>query len=163
MSNDPWMKDSRRMNPVSRLLPALALALLPMVPARAEPAAIDLAAWRGKVVYLDFWASWCAPCKQAFPFMADLSRRYRPRDLVILTVNEDRRRDAGEAFLRQVQSHLSVTWDGEGTVSRSWQVNAMPTTLLFDRKGKLRFRHEGFVSEKSGEYVHQIDDLIRER
>jgi cytochrome c biogenesis protein CcmG, thiol:disulfide interchange protein DsbE len=137
----------------------LLLALLPMT-ARAD--ALDLAPWRGKVVYVDFWASWCAPCKQAFPFMADLARRY-PHDLVVLTVNEDHHREAGEAFLSQVQSHLSVTWDGEGSVSKSWQVNEMPTTLLFDRKGRLRYRHEGFVPATSGEYVHQIDGLIRER
>jgi cytochrome c biogenesis protein CcmG, thiol:disulfide interchange protein DsbE len=142
----------------SRLLPLL-LAVLPVA---AHAGSIDLAAYRGKVVYLDFWASWCAPCKQAFPFMADLARRY-PRDLVVLTVNEDHQREAGEAFLRQAKSSLSVTWDGEGALSKSWEVNAMPTTLLFDRKGKLRYRHEGFVPATSGEYVHQIDGLIHER
>jgi thiol-disulfide isomerase/thioredoxin len=131
--------------------------------ARAEPAALDLAQYRGKVVYLDFWASWCGPCKQAFPFMAELSRQYRPTDLVVITVNEERQHAPGEAFLRQVKSTLPVVWDGDGAVARPWAVNELPATLIFDRKGKMRFRHQGFVPANTAEYRKQLDSLVRER
>ena len=128
----------------------------------AEPVTLDLAKYRGKVVMVDFWASWCGPCKQAFPFMATLTHRYRPEDLVVITINEERQRAAGEAFLHQVRSSLPVIWDGEGAIGKVWTVNEMPTTLLFDRKGKMRFRHQGFVAANAPEYQGQLDGLIKE-
>jgi thiol-disulfide isomerase/thioredoxin len=131
--------------------------------ASAEPVSLDLANYRGKVVVVDFWASWCGPCKQAFPFLATLSHHYRPGDVVVITVNEERQRAPGEAFLRQVQSNLPVIWDSPGTIGKSWAVNEMPTTLLFDRKGKMRFRHQGFVVDKTPEYQAQLDALVKER
>ena len=129
----------------------------------AQPASLDLAKYRGKVVMIDFWASWCAPCKQAFPFMAALTKRYNPRDLVVITVNTERQRAPGEAFLRQVKSTLPVVWDSEGTAAKAWQVNELPATILVDRKGKTRFRHQGFLLDKTAEYTAQIDTLVKER
>lgn len=145
-------------------LGALALLLLAWAPAaRAEPVALDLAPYRGKVVLVDFWASWCGPCKQAFPFMAGLTHRYRATDFVVITVNEERQRTSGEAFLRQVQSPLPVIWDSAGTIGKAWAVNEMPTSLLFDRKGKMRFRHQGFVLGKTDDFQAQLAGLINER
>ena len=140
---------------------ALALALCPTL-AHAETAALDLAKYRGKVVLVDFWASWCGPCKQAFPFMDQLSRQYRASDLVVITINEERRRAPGEVFLRQVKSHLPVIWDSSGAIGKAWAVNDMPTTFLFDRSGKVRYRHQGFFVEKSSEYRTQLDSLVKE-
>lgn len=130
--------------------------------ATATPASLDLGKYRGKVVMVDFWASWCGPCKQAFPFMAKVSRRYAARDVVVITVNEERQRTAGEAFLRQVQSRLPVVWDADGTVAKPWAVNELPVTLLFDRTGKMRFRHQGFVLANTAEYETQLDTLVKE-
>jgi thiol-disulfide isomerase/thioredoxin len=128
----------------------------------AAPAGLDLTQYRGKVVMIDFWASWCAPCKQAFPYMAALTRRFGPRDLVVITVNAERQRTPGEAFLRQVDSHLPVVWDSDGAVVKAWQVNELPATIVLDRKGKTRFRHTGFLADKTGEYTAQIDALVKE-
>jgi thiol-disulfide isomerase/thioredoxin len=148
---------------IDRLMPLAALVLaLTTAPVRAESGALDLAKYRGKVVLVDFWASWCAPCKQAFPALAKLSHDHRAQDLVVITINEERQRPAGEAFLRQVQSRLPVIWDSAGSIGKSWTVNEMPTTLLFDRKGKLRYRHQGFVAGSAAEYAGQIDALIKE-
>ena len=142
---------------------AALILMLSGTAASADPASLDLAGYRGKVVLVDFWASWCGPCKLEFPFMAKLSRHYRPEDVVVITINEERQRAAGEAFLRQVQSNLPVIWDSTGSIGKSWTVNEMPTTLLFDRKGKMRFRHQGFVAGSSDEYQRQLDALIKER
>ena len=150
--------------PIRRFAPLAALVLtLSATVASAEPASLDLAKYRGKVVLVDFWASWCGPCKQALPFVATLSRHYRPGDLVVITINEERQRAAGEAFLHQVQSNLPVIWDSAGSIGKIWTVNEMPTTLLFDRKGKMRFRHQGFVAGNTAEYHSQLDALIKER
>jgi thiol-disulfide isomerase/thioredoxin len=148
----------RRIAPIAALLLALSATS-----AVAEPAALDLARFRGKVVLVDFWASWCGPCKQAFPFMVKLLRQYPPGDLVVITINEERQRAAGEVFLHQVGSTLPVVWDSDGAIGKTWAVNEMPTTLLFDRKGKMRFRHQGFVAGSAAEYQHQVDGLVRER
>jgi len=130
--------------------------------AMADPAGLDLAKYRGKVVMVDFWASWCAPCKQAFPYMASLTHKYAARDLVVITVNAERHRAPGEAFLRQVRSTLPVVWDADASVVKAWQVNELPATILIDRKGKVRFRHTGFFLDKTPEYTAQIDSLIKE-
>ena len=142
-------------------LALLAAAMLP-VAAHADPAGIDLAKYRGKVVYVDFWASWCGPCKQAFPFMADLARRHRTGDLVILTVNEERSRAAGEAFLRQAGSSLPVIWDADGKVAKPYAVNELPVTLIFDRKGRLRERHQGFAGGDGERNRQDIERLLAE-
>jgi len=141
---------------------AAAVLALTATAASAEPTSLDLTKYHGKVVLVDFWASWCGPCKLAFPFMAKLSRQYRPGDVVVITINEERQRAPGEAFLHQVQSNLPVIWDSAGTIGKAWNVNEMPTTLLFDRSGKMRFRHQGFVVDKEPEYQAQLDGLIKE-
>ena len=140
----------------------LGLGLGLAVTACAEPASLDLAKYRGKVVMIDFWASWCAPCKQAFPYMAALTRKYPPRDLVVITVNAERQRAPGEAFLRQVKSTLPVVWDADASLVKTWQVNELPATILIDRKGKVRSRHTGFFPDKTPEYTAQIDALVKE-
>jgi thiol-disulfide isomerase/thioredoxin len=144
-----------------RGITALVLAFSATV-ASAEPTSLDLAKYRGKVVLVDFWASWCGPCKLAFPFMAKLTHEYRPGDVVVITINEERQRAPGEAFLRQMKSNLPVIWDSAGTIGKMWNVNEMPTTLLFDRNGKMRFRHQGFVVDNAPEYRSQLDNLVKE-
>lgn len=141
------------------LLGALALPAI----ARAEHATLDLAAWRGKVLYVDFWASWCAPCRQAFPFMAGLLQRHAGEGLAVVTINQDRQRAAGEAFLRQLDAHLPVIWDADGALGQAWRINAMPTTLVFDRKGTLRLRREGFQPQDLAATRVTVEALLRER
>lgn len=139
------------------------LALAPSLPARAEADPLGLAHWRGKVVYVDFWASWCGPCKLSFPFMAGLATRYPASDLAVVTVNVDRQRAAADAFLQQAHATLPVVWDSKGEIARAYAVADMPTSLLFDRTGKLRFRHQGFFPGKTGEYEAHVAALVHER
>jgi cytochrome c biogenesis protein CcmG, thiol:disulfide interchange protein DsbE len=125
-------------------------------------ASLDLAKYRGKVVYVDFWASWCGPCKLSFPFMQQLSARYPGGDVAILTVNVDRQRAQADAFLRQVRSTLPVIYDAGGDLAQAWKVADMPTALVFDRTGKMRFRHQGFFPAKMPEYEGHVAQLVRE-
>lgn len=134
-----------------------------LTPAAAEaPATIDLAAYRGKVVYLDFWASWCGPCKLSFPYMRGLRARYPNRDLEIVTVNLDRNPALAATFLGQVGGGLPVVYDREGALARRFLVKDMPTSVLIDRRGNIRFTHRGFHPDKTAEYQQHITQLINE-
>ena len=152
--------------PISRraVLGGLAGAALIAANSPAEAAAsLDLARLRGKVVYVDFWASWCGPCKLSFPFMQGLAARYPGGDVAVITVNVDRQRAQAEAFLRQVRSNLPVIYDAQGDLAQTWKVADMPTSLVFDRKGTMRFRHQGFFPGKVAEYEGHVAQLVREK
>ena len=140
-----------------------ALAALLPATSRAEADLLDLAKYRGKVVYVDFWASWCGPCKLSFPFMQRLAARYPAGDVAVVTINLDRQRPAAEAFLRQVRGTLPVVYDPAGSLAKTWKVADMPTSLVFDRKGTMRFRHQGFFPGKAAEYEAHIAQLVREK
>jgi thiol-disulfide isomerase/thioredoxin len=138
-------------------------AALAGVSTPAEAAAsLDLAKYRGKVVYVDFWASWCGPCKLSFPFMQSLAARYPAGDLAVITVNVDRQRAAADRFMQQVRSSLPVIYDVAGDLAQAWKVADMPTSLVFDRKGAMRFRHQGFFPGKVREYEGHVAQLVRE-
>jgi len=152
-------------DPLSRraVLGGMGAAALAGLASPAEAAAaLDLAKYRGKVVYVDFWASWCGPCKLSFPFMQSLAARYPAGDLAVVTVNVDRQRAAADGFLRQVRSNLPVIYDAAGDIAQTWKVADMPTSLVFDRKGSMRFRHQGFFPGKVREYEGHVAQLVRE-
>lgn len=131
-------------------------------PSAVAAAALDLPRYRGKVLYVDFWASWCGPCKLAFPFMQQLAARYSSSDLAIVTINLDRQRRPADAFLRRIGSGLPVIYDAAGDLAQAWKVVDMPTSLVFDRRGDLRFRHRGFLPARVQEYEGHVAQLVRE-
>jgi cytochrome c biogenesis protein CcmG/thiol:disulfide interchange protein DsbE len=112
-------------------------------PAGSDPP-IDLAAWKGKVVYLDFWASWCVPCKQSFPWMNQMHSRYGKDGLVIVAVNMDQNRADADSFLRKYPADFTVRFDPQGRSAAGFKLRGMPTSALLDRNGKVLLVHEGF-------------------
>lgn len=122
----------------------------------------DLAAYRGKVVYLDFWASWCGPCKLSFPFMAALQRHYGTSGLVILTVNVDHDRAAGERFMHENGGALPVVYDTAGALASRYRVATMPTTVLIGRDGRERMVHRGFFPTKADTYESDVIALLHD-
>ncbi len=125
-------------------LTLLAALLVPPAAAHEELAALDLAAFRGKVVYLDFWASWCQPCRQSFPFMEALEREYGPRGLVVIAVNLDTERRLAAEFLAENPVSFKIVYDPAGNLAEEWKLAGMPTTVLIGRDGKARSRQVGF-------------------
>ena len=117
---------------------------------------------KGKVVLIDFWASWCGPCKQSFPVMEDLHKRYSGRGLVIIAISVDSKRPAMEAFLKKNEVSFTVMRDpGQQLVERTG-VTAMPSSFLIDREGKVRFIHTGFRgAETRRKYEEQIESLLK--
>jgi thiol-disulfide isomerase/thioredoxin len=116
----------------------------------------------GRVVYLDFWASWCGPCRSSFPWMQALLAKYHDRGLEIVTVNLDRDPAAGRKFLRDMQCSLPVLFDPKGSLAKQYGLEAMPTAFVYRRDGKLGSRHEGFHPKESAALESLIATLLQE-
>ncbi len=108
---------------------------------------VSLERLRGKVVYVDFWASWCGPCRRAFPWMNEMSRRYHAQGLTVLGVNVDRKRSDADRFLRQTPAAFTVVFDAAGATPSAWGVRAMPSSYLVDRDGRVLAVEAGFDDE----------------
>ena len=132
------------------LLPGSALALSSGTPAPdftlsdAAGKPVTLSSLRGQFVYVDFWASWCGPCRQSFPWMNQLSLRTRNAALRVVAVNVDENRDDAAVFLRQLPANFTVVYDPTGKVAASYQLPGMPTSFLIDPEGRVRWAHIGF-------------------
>lgn len=123
----------------------------------------DVPATRGKVVLLDFWASWCGPCKKSFPAIEELHRAYKGRGLTVLAVSVDEDAAAMKAFLRQHAVTFSVARDAKHRLVEAVKVSAMPTSLLVDRRGVIRFVNSGFNGAKTEKLLRQqIEQLLGE-
>jgi thiol-disulfide isomerase/thioredoxin len=127
--------------------PALAVqpgTVAPAVVLPADDGEFRLDAYRGKVVYLDFWASWCGPCKQSFPWMNSMQARYAEKGLVIVAVNVDTMRDDASRFLKQVPAQFRIAYDPKGEVAKLYAIKGMPSSFLIGRDGKVLSMHTGF-------------------
>jgi cytochrome c biogenesis protein CcmG, thiol:disulfide interchange protein DsbE len=116
----------------------------PAIVLPAEGGEFRLDAYRGKVVYLDFWASWCGPCKQSFPFMNSLQSRYADKGLVIVAVNVDTAGEDAQRFLKQVAADFKIAYDPRGEVAKEYAIKGMPSSFLIGRDGKVLSVHTGF-------------------
>ena len=129
-------------------LPAFAADLgkaAPDVALRSADGTVQqLSALRGKTVYLDFWASWCIPCRQSFPWMGELQRKYAERDLVVIAINLDTKNADAEVFLGKYPATFRLAFDADGTSAKSFGVKAMPTSFVIGRDGTMRYEHRGF-------------------
>jgi thiol-disulfide isomerase/thioredoxin len=142
----------------------LALLLITGIapPAFAQSSQFDISNYKGKVVYLDFWASWCGPCKQSFPYMASLRQQYAKQGFTVVTINLDKNRAQADAFLNKVGVNLPVTYDAGGSLAKQYRVSDMPTSIVFDRNGKVRFTHKGFFPNKTKEYTAHVAQIVNE-
>jgi thiol-disulfide isomerase/thioredoxin len=131
-------------------------------PAAAAPRWPVLEGYAGKVVLVDFWASWCSPCLQSFPWMNELQQKHGGEGLVVIAVNLDQDRTLADAFLSKTPAKFRMEFDPAGTVARQFDVQAMPTSFLIDRKGKIRVRHAGFKEKNRAEREQQIVQLLKE-
>jgi cytochrome c biogenesis protein CcmG, thiol:disulfide interchange protein DsbE len=146
----------------TRLLPLLLLLILPSVsPAQAE--GLDLSAYRGKVIYLDFWASWCTPCRLSFPWMNDLQQSYANDGLVVIAVNVDHDRALADAFLRSNSPGFKVVYDPDGNIAGKYDFKDMPTSVLIGRDGRVHYTHDGFFPDKEWTYVADVLSLLKQK
>jgi thiol-disulfide isomerase/thioredoxin len=134
---------------------------VPLLTARA--AVVDLAEFRGSVVYLDFWASWCAPCRQSFPWMQAMQDAYGAQGLRVVAVNVDQYRADAELFLAKFHPKFDVRFDPQGEVAERFKIQGMPTAVIIDRHGALRYTHTGFRPVDGAAYEDQLRRVLVEK
>ena len=138
----------------------LFLILLSTLPSISKSADLDLSAHRGKVVIVDFWASWCVPCRRSFPWMNAMQAKYADQGLVIIAVNMDADRNEAADFLREYPADFEIVYDPDGELAREYDVIAMPSSYVFDRQGKQITRHLGFKVSKQDEYESTLAEAL---
>jgi cytochrome c biogenesis protein CcmG, thiol:disulfide interchange protein DsbE len=139
---------------------ALVVATLGLSAASAgasEP--LELAQHRGKVVLVDFWASWCEPCRHSFPWLNEMQAKYGDR-LVVIGVNVDRQRADADRFLAQVPAQFKLIYDPDGELASHYDVMGMPSSFLFDTSGALVDQHIGFRKSQRVEREEQLRKLL---
>ena len=126
----------------------------------ASADSVTLSALRGKVVFIDFWASWCVPCRQLMPRIAEIKMKYPQVEIIAVSV--DNNRDKAVTFLRQVGSDLRAVHDEKQTVSEAYGVQRMPSSFVIDARGVLRFRHDGYGAKTLETVEREIQLLLNE-
>lgn len=141
----------------------LLLLLLAASPAGAEIydiGELDLTRHTGKVVYLDFWASWCKPCRESFPWMNGLLEKYPADSFTVITVNLDAETAQMHKFLDMVPAKFDVYHDPSGRMAEKFQLEGMPTSYLIDASGKVVKKHIGFYTRDIERYESEIEELL---
>jgi peroxiredoxin len=173
LRNRPWRGSSRR------IVAVLAAALSGLVaapgawsltsgepaPACAAPAldgggSVSLAQYRGRVVYLDFWASWCGPCRESFPFMNDLQRDLAGRGLQIVAVSVDKTPAEARRFLARYPAQFTVALDAAAACPAAFRIEGMPSSFVIDRTGAVRAAHVGFRDKDRAEIRRQLLEAL---
>jgi thiol-disulfide isomerase/thioredoxin len=121
-----------------------------------------LTALKGKVVYLDFWASWCKPCRKSFPWMNQMQQKYAAQGLQIIAINLDAEEGLAKTFLEKVPAQIPIIYDPEGKIASDYQLVGMPSSYLIDKEGKIRFSHKGFFSHSKDLYEQELVLLLNE-
>jgi len=107
---------------------------------------------QGNLVYVDFWASWCAPCRESFPWMNEMQAKYADQGLKIFAVSLDQKRRDSDAFLAEVPADFTIGFDPEGKLAEHFKVIGMPMAFVIDQKGRLVDKHTGFINSKRPAY-----------
>jgi|KBSSwiStaDraftv2_1062776.scaffolds.fasta_scaffold609138_3 thiol-disulfide isomerase/thioredoxin len=156
-------------------LPALALVLIPLLavaaaPKKIEPATapsftlptsngtVSLDSLQCKVALVDFWASWCGPCKSSFPWMNAMQERYGPKGLSIVAINVDKSREAADDFLEKHPAPFVVAFDPSGTTAKAFHVGGMPTTFLVGPGRTILLSRAGF----NPKHAKEVEAMIQE-
>ena len=123
---------------------------------------LSLGALRGQIVLVNFWASWCGPCRKEMPILEQLNRQYRNKGVTLIGVNVEPDSAAATDWLKATPVSFPILFDVDSKVSKLYQVEGMPNTVILDRKGNVRYIHRGYQPGAENEYLDQIRALIRE-
>lgn len=130
------------------------------LPAVTQTGEVNLADFKGRVVYLDFWASWCSPCRRSFPWMNEMQARYKQQGLSIVAVSVDPKRDVIDPFIKEMQPNFTVLHDSDGQIAKAYKLVGMPSSFLIDRDGNVVLTHMGFRSKDKDKLEAAIQTLL---
>jgi peroxiredoxin len=131
------------------------------LPAR-DGGRVQLEDLRGQVVMLNFWATWCGPCRQEMPLLAQLQQKYEPLGFTLLGVNVEPDSAAAVAWLKGVPVNFPILFDTDSAVASRFGVEGMPSSVLIDRTGKVRYVHRGYKPGDEAKYADMIRSLVKE-
>ncbi|HXO65399.1 MAG: TlpA disulfide reductase family protein [Steroidobacteraceae bacterium] len=160
-------------NRLLALLAVLSVALPALADPTGQPAPqftlgarsghdVSLAQYKGNVVMLNFWASWCGPCRQEMPLLENIYQKYNKLGFVLLGVNVEPDSNAANDWLKATPVSFPILYDKESKVSRLYDVEGMPSTVIIDRTGRVRVLHRGYKPGDENEYLDSIRALVRE-
>ena len=164
---------------IGKVVKGLALAALFVLPAIAATSSgpapafklsarggksVDLAQFKGQVVMINFWATWCGPCRQEMPLLEDIYKKYKPMGFTMLAVNVEPDSKAAEEWLGKLSKPVTfpVAFDVDSKVSKAYKVAGMPSTVFVDRKGNVRVMHKGYKAGDENFYLTQIRSMLKE-
>lgn len=131
------------------------------LPGVQEP--VKLSKNQGKIVYLDFWASWCGPCRESFPWMNAMQAKFKQKGLQVIAINLDTKNDDAQKFLSQHAAQFTVLFDSKGVTPRQYGVKGMPTSFLIGRDGKVLAQHKGFNNSDRDELEKKILSALEDQ
>lgn len=115
---------------------------------------------KGEVIYLDFWASWCGPCRKSFPWMNKIAAEYKEQGFSVISVNLDANKALATKFLKEMPASFTVIYDPKGKIAKHFKIQGMPSSMLIGRDGKIKSRHTGFFTNKISVYQKEIEQLL---
>ena len=124
---------------------------------------LKLSELRGNVVLLNFWASWCGPCRQEMPLLEKMHNKYKGLGFTVMGVNVEEDSSKAKAMAKKDKLSFPVLFDTQSQVSKAYQVSAMPSTVIIDRDGKVRYLHKGYKPGDEKTYTQWVKKLIREK
>lgn len=128
-----------------------------------KPSSMKLDDYRGKVVYVDFWASWCPSCRSVFPKIDQIYAKYRERGFDVVAVNQDQELTDALRFAEQQPISFTLVTDRDHSIAERYGVKAMPSAYLIDRKGVVRHIHRGYKQDSAAALEKQIVALLEEK
>ena len=123
---------------------------------------LALSELKGQVVMINFWATWCGPCRQEMPLLEQMYKKYRPMGFTLLGVNVEPDPVGAEDWLKETPVSFPILFDRENRVSKLYNVSGMPSSVLIDRKGNVRYLHRGYKPGDENTYLNHIRALVKE-
>jgi thiol-disulfide isomerase/thioredoxin len=130
---------------------------------QGEKRSVKLSDKKGSVVYVNFWASWCTPCRESFPWMNTIQEKYRAQGLKIIGINLDGKHENAKKFLAQIPAKFTIAFDSDGLTPMNYELKGMPTGFLIDRHGRIISEHLGFNAADCATIEQQIKTALKSR